>query len=312
MKDQIIDALKRLARPITSQKFRIEKLRYGSRPIVSAQSGNDLIRETLESGRPAAIGKLGGTELRVVRRYIKRRPAEGDTVQSWAGVDAMVHNLSGLYPKTPEVVSRFARLYIETTKQVDLLAAWYMPGEAAYVNEYLPDTRLFELRSLEPYFHASPWSKALAGKRVVVVTPFEQSTRSQFERRGEVWKAKPEVLPDCELSVLRVPLYPQMVDAEYPTWFEAFDYFRGRLDAVQFDILIAGAGAWSLPLCVHAKSLGKCGIHTGGATQILFGIRGRRWDDRDDFKLLFNDAWIRPSAAETPKKTSTVENACYW
>jgi hypothetical protein len=42
-----------------------------------------------------------------------------------------------------------------------------------------------------------------------------------------------------------------------------------------------------------------------------FGIRSRRWDDMACFQYLFNDAWARSSAAETPQSAIFVDSACY-
>ena len=50
----------------------------------------------------------------------------------------------------------------------------------------------------------------------------------------------------------------------------------------------------------------------GGATQILFGIKGRRWEEIPFFQNLINEYWVRPSIDETPSKANLVEDACYW
>ena len=52
----------------------------------------------------------------------------------------------------------------------------------------------------------------------------------------------------------------------------------------------------------------------GGATQILFGIRGRRWEVEytDTIVPLFNPYWVRPLPEETPEKAASVESGCYW
>src|SRR5262249_50092160 len=73
-----------------------------------------------------------------------------------------------------------------------------------------------------------------------------------------------------------------------------------------------GAGAWGLPLIAHARSLGRTGIHLGGATQLLFGIRGAHWDGKAAFQSFFNDAWVRPSPSDRPDKFRDIENGCYW
>ena len=56
----------------------------------------------------------------------------------------------------------------------------------------------------------------------------------------------------------------------------------------------------------------KSSIHLGGATQILFGIKGHRWDTHDVISSFYNDHWVRPSKEETPEKAKINEEGCYW
>ena len=48
--------------------------------------------------------------------------------------------------------------------------------------------------------------------------------------------------------------------------------------------------------------------------QLLFGIKGYRWENNYPTKIatFFNDAWTRALAEETPKNAGTVEKGCYW
>ena len=77
---------------------------------------------------------------------------------------------------------------------------------------------------------------------------------------------------------------------------------------------IIGCGAYGFPLAAKLKAAGKQAIHLGGATQLMFGIKGYRWENNYPSKIatFFNDAWIHPSASETPKGAETVEKGCYW
>ena len=79
-----------------------------------------------------------------------------------------------------------------------------------------------------------------------------------------------------------------------------------------YDVAIIGCGAYGFPLAAKLKNAGKQVIHMGGATQILFGIKGRRWEENPRAQLKFNDAWVHPKKEETPKKCGVVENGCYW
>ena len=83
---------------------------------------------------------------------------------------------------------------------------------------------------------------------------------------------------------------------------------------MEFDVAIIGCGAYGYPLAAEIKRMGKVVIHLGGATQILFGIIGNRWEkDHPEFCRKFvNDAWVRPMDKEKIQNAGSVENACYW
>jgi hypothetical protein len=61
-----------------------------------------------------------------------------------------------------------------------------------------------------------------------------------------------------------------------------------------------------------AKKLGCKVIVLGGATQVLFGIKGKRWATHNVISAFWNDAWVWPSDSETPKGSAGIEGGCYW
>ena len=97
-----------------------------------------------------------------------------------------------------------------------------------------------------------------------------------------------------------------------------------KISEIDFDIAILGCGAYGLPLAAHIKRMGRQAIHLGGGTQLLFGIKGRRWEENYvwkyptpvkldlNYKDLFNEHWVRPSREETPQNAQRVEDGCYW
>ena len=96
--------------------------------------------------------------------------------------------------------------------------------------------------------------------------------------------------------------------AEYS--FDTIPY----IPEIDFDIAIIGCGAYGMPLAAMLKKAGKQAIHLGGATQLLFGIKGRRWEENYPSKIatFFNEYWVYPAESEKPKNASTVEMGCYW
>ena len=55
-------------------------------------------------------------------------------------------------------------------------------------------------------------------------------------------------------------------------------------------------------------------VHMGGATQLLFGIMGKRWEGPlvGGYPSLTNEHWTRPLPEERPPRYETVEGGTYW
>jgi hypothetical protein len=79
-----------------------------------------------------------------------------------------------------------------------------------------------------------------------------------------------------------------------------------------FDVGIFGTGYTSLLLTAECKRMGKAGIHLGGSTQILFGVKGQRWREIKEFQSFFNEHWTDPLESEKPENRKICENGCYW
>jgi hypothetical protein len=56
--------------------------------------------------------------------------------------------------------------------------------------------------------------------------------------------------------------------------------------------------------------MGKQAIQTGGATPTMFGIIGKRWENRHHVIQYKNEFWIRPK--EKPPGAEKVEHGAYW
>ena len=99
-----------------------------------------------------------------------------------------------------------------------------------------------------------------------------------------------------------------MIPPTHRDWFHSLDEMKSQMESADFDIALVGAGAWSLPLVAYAKKIGKKGIHLGGLLQLLFGIKGGRYDHEE----IYNTAWIRPLSSEVPLNFKKLEQGAYW
>ena len=149
----------------------------------------------------------------------------------------------------------------------------------------------------------------------MIIHPFEESIREQYEKREHIFPGT-EILPEFDLLTLKaVQTIAGNKDKRFSTWFEALEWMKNEALKMDFDIAIIGCGAYGFPLAAKLKEAGKQAIHLGGATQLLFGIKGRRWDEESHFKYvreLYNDSWCYPKPIEKITGAEKVENGCYW
>lgn len=281
-------------------------LKYRGVEILPAEAGNAAAAEAIRRGGPFLFGRCGATEMRTVADRLAnggRGFAEKTRRE--------IRDLSGVFPTDDDTLARFCDLYVRCAQSADLLALWDVGAERQVIRG-CQGTRFTRLRALEPYYHARPWSAALAGKRVLVVHPFKETIQAQYARREQLFPGT-EVLP--AFASLRVVQAVQGLAGQptgYPDWFAALAAMEAAMDKEAYDVAIIGAGAYGLPLAAHARDTGHVAVQMSGATQLLFGIRGKRWDTHPVISRLYNDAWVRPAAAEQPAGSERVEGGSYW
>lgn len=284
--------------------------RYFGFTIRAASFGNLEIKKRLLEGAPLAAGKFGAGESRLFR-FCRPGPSglPGVVPQSFM---TQIYVQAGLFPRDQETMRWFTRLYADVGRDVDLLGIWFQDGESDLIrdNNLEATCAFFGFTGLEPYYFDEPWSHALKGRKVLVISPFSASIARQYERRDKIWPNG--LLPHMELSYLTFPHSKALADNDYSSWREIYETFCKQMEALDFDVALVGAGAASLPLAVHAKRLGRQGIGLGGSLQLMFGITGRRWETHPFFAARVNEYWVRPSGNEVPGKRELVENGAYW
>lgn len=282
---------------------------YGDSLIHTIEEGNIKVKELLQVGNPCMITRFGSTELSAVYQYYLEGSKKN---MQWSAFHKQGLNKdSGFFPSTDEMITKFCSTFIKHVKNTDLLGVWFREGEETMVTKFLPNAYLTPLRGLEPYYFQNPWSSILENKKVLVIHPFANSIKYQYLNSREKLFTN-NVLPHFPLEVIEAVQSLGTSKTKFSSWFEAFDFMCDAIQKKDFEIAIIGAGAYGLPLASFVKDLGKKAVHLGGATQLLFGIKGKRWDNHPIISKLFNEYWIRPSESETPARENLLEDGCYW
>ena len=291
--------------------------RFAHKTVMSSAKTNAYIFDMIESGKPFLACRFGNTELQTVVGNLKVKLL-GHSKEADEYLDKWFTRLgkdSGFFPVDYQYLDKFTDCILHAAGQADLLAMWHLNMEDFVIEQYANQADLTFLFRLEPWlYNGRPWSAALKGKKVLVIHPFEDTIRAQYERRDKLFPGT-DILPEFELHTLKaIQTLCGEKDERFGTWFDALDYMYKEAMKIDFDIAIIGCGAYGMPLAAMLKKAGKQAIHLGGATQLLFGIKGRRWEENYPSKIatFFNEYWVYPAESEKPKNASTVEMGCYW
>jgi hypothetical protein len=269
---------------------------------------NELIKQSIQKKRPMSFGKLGAVETDcIANSQANKQIIWGENL----GINA------GVFPLTEKIVAKWMKEYLDSIRSLDAVAEWWFGKDTALLDQYNP-TRLTTtvIDDLLPfYLGKDAWHYGLADKTVLVVHPMVDSIEAQALRFASIWPGASIKKTICVRS-----FYPPWLTISHPykNFFDCLTAIKKQIAKHQFDFAVVGAGAYSLPLLKFIKQMGVPCVHLGGQTQLLFGIRGQRWETEYDEAWrqanFYNNSqyWIKPLPTDIPTNKEMVENGCYW
>lgn len=307
---------------ITFKKIQKQIPEYKNYVQLYDQEANDYIRNLLLDNRPCMISKFGSVELNALIQYqsIKQKKYSIKNIYEFitykrptlwwqVGITNLCKN-AGFFPNNSLLLQDFYNINIQAMSNIDVLGS-YLYGEYFFRKE-LEHAKKVNLNGFyAPFFYKNPWTKALKGRKVLVIHPFDSEIQYQYKKREHIWN-DPEILPEFTLITYKSIVSILGIQTPYNTWFDALKKMQNDICQIDFDIAIIGCGAYGMPLAAFVKNIGKQAIHLAGWTQILFGIMGKRWEENSEILKYTNKYWIRPFPQNVPQNSNEIENGCYW
>ena len=222
-------------RKVSSDNIRTyikEHIMIANEKIQTAEEINIYIRNLILSGKPFLAGRFGATELSCVRTFDFEVSSKYDKVLS------QMKMWSGFFPSEKEMGFNFKNLMMKSIPSADVMGIWMLPFEEYYLNKYgktdLKTTYLFDL---EPWSSPeNPWSAALKGKKVLVIHPFAETIKFQYQNRVNLFPGT-EILPEFELKILKaVQTVAGTKDDRFDSWFDALDWMYQEAIKIDFDV----------------------------------------------------------------------------
>jgi hypothetical protein len=294
---------------------------------MAIEKGADEIRAGLKRAllrkEGLLVGRNGTIELETLFfKFHQAAPGQ----QYPLGLSRRMELHAGVFPPTQPSLDRWCFQMLESIRNCDILVAgWYKPletQETTLLEKMNTNAPRIPLRSLEPYYvePEKRWTTLLEGQKVAIVNAFAETAVSQVTKREEIWPAFPDsLLPkNVEWIPIVTGYAPVLAQGrgEWPSdvasWDVAVMSVVKQVINSGARIALIGCGGLGMVIGSELRKQGIIAIVMGGALQVLFGIKGRRWATHDVIQHFWNDAWVYPSDKETPRGAHLIEGGCYW
>jgi hypothetical protein len=233
---------------------------------------------------------------------------------------------AGVWPPTKNLLDKWVFSMLEAIRLSDVLVAgWYEPlkeAEKKLLDQVNTLSPRIPLRSLEPYYvePSLRWTNLLKDQRVAVVSSFSSTIPKQVEKRQDIWPMSTESLLPVSTTWIPIPTgySPALAqgNCEWPKEIQSWDVAvmdcTKRVMKANARIAIIGCGGLGMLIGAELRKRGVIAIVLGGAIQVLFGIKGSRWENHSVISRFWNEAWVWPDPKETPGGAQHIEGACYW
>lgn len=270
------------------------------------------IIKSIDNQLPMCVARVGSVESEIILwsqnitipcyPFGKWRTSFDDTISG-------VTN-AGIRPRSRDSYQQYGQLAFDALDYIDHWAVWCTNYEAVLINQCNHKPSLCELEILAPTMQfSSHWIDALNTKRILIVSPFQDSIQHQIPKLIDIWPSR-QWLINSKITFYK---FPYLIDDNcLLNWWDVYNEIATILTTDQYDVALFGCGGLGLPLAALAKKSGKIGIHLGGHLQLLFGIYGNRHLEQEWHKSCINGYWIRPLNHEVAQTANRLEKSCYW
>jgi hypothetical protein len=281
------------------------------------------LEEKLKTNQPFLIPRIAGIEnnFAYLGVCITNNKITNEQFSYIKNVVSAMKNNAGIKLSSMKSILKYSQMYLEAFNLCDAYFDWDPTGNyihhIALSHDFITtnfNKKRFWAVSLDIFhnIYNNPWTQALNGKRLLIVSPFIESMKLKVNVLSEIYGV--DLFPNCEFSFICPPqTHATSNSEEFDIELEKFmDEIKKIKDT--FDIALCSCGGYGNLVCAELYKLDKSAIYVGGVLQMFFGIYGNRWltERPDVLRLFMNKHWSRPNETEKPQGHKLIENGCYW
>ncbi len=283
---------------------------YAGAKYYTAPEGSKLLYDLILGDEPFYVCRIGETELRTMNLF--RSEWYRLNKMRYASYEICIN--AGFFPRKLFDIRKYCDIYYESMMNADYLGMMLWDNEEFYMSQSTNLKGCFQAGVMDALkIDRNPWLQALKGMDVLVISPFTETIKRQYDRRDKIFSKEDAVLTDFNLKTFKsVQSIGGKGTDGFSNWFEAFESMKEQIDAIDFDIALLSCGSYGMPLSSYLRKKGKKVLYVGGCLQLMFGILGKRWEIEEYAMKHVNEYWVRPDESERPKNLESVEGGCYW
>lgn len=285
------------------------------------------IEESITKNKGFAIGKLGFSE-QCLLGYLPFKRKNPNYVQLKAYESMFRYHCEiqfGVFPTNSEFLNEFVNFYTKHVHQIDILGVFQAEQEDKIIKEnnltadFIPYQYTEPDRSI-PANEPNCYLRYFKDKKLLLISPFADllKLRASKDIFEQVWsKIQKKWFYPSDVSSLEIPysfVNSFQTHRKYNNSIDLFDSICSRLSTIEFDVAFIGAGALGLPIASYIKNEGKIAISLGGHLQVLFGVKGDRWNrDINWTSNYMNEFWVdMPEKYHPENKSILTDDGAYW
>ena len=277
--------------------------------------GFSKLTNLIGSGSPFLIGRLSGNETAFCGNELYNISSSHSTLKN-------LTNVAGIQFSSQESKKKYVKFYSQSFRSCDLVVNF--PDDSTihklnhnfnqYCNEKFPGLCHIHLRTLEPYYFMEDkdykFNEQLEGKKILVISSHLCSMKKQLSKLNYLFPKN--IFKKNRFSFIKPPITHGNVDTSND-WQNHWQNLINKVKEESFDIALVSCGGYGMVTAAFIREkLNKSAIYVGGALQIWFGIKGKRWDQHPIISNFYNKHWVRPQNSEMPNGHELIEGSCYW
>lgn len=260
------------------------------------------ITDKLSNNNQFIIPRIGGIEndVAIIGSNTSLHDSDSQYINS---IFVEMKNTLGIQLSNLKSINNYSNQYLNAFENCDVYTGWEPWGSeynkikkshdsirTLYATKQILWARVLDIYN---YIPSNPWTLALKGKRVLIISLFADEMREKDNIRHKIYGI--DLFPECNIMYIKSP--HTHGDKSSHVFTKELENFNARLDAMSgnYDIALVSAKGYGNLICSHIYNTRHSAINIGDVLQMYYGIIEQEYMMKyaDVLRCYINEHWTR-------------------